>query len=493
MPLTTGAWYINIDGVEDVLEIDNVHTGVVSAKLHGATAEGLWDEAQQKLTLAPQWGAPQLLTGYLLTDSLGLGPYLAGTVERFVATGGAAGSPTCGFFACAPSKWKSIGPVTIDVKSGACCGRVDWIDFAESYDGQGKPACYLATPFGGVWRSTDFDQPSPTWEPLTDSFPSVPSTERQGLLTVSTVLVDAHAAGTGKPCHVYAGNRGSKGLLRSTDSGDTWHLVAPTSFAGRTVSRLLLDSQGTIYVATDVGANQAGGLFSSTDGTTFTLISDSSHTGGVDFSGANFTDVVYVTDATGAVTLYVAVVGAGPNTGIWSVSQGTWTQMPLPLISDSGGSFTLKGITRTTLAADPNRGTPGGAYAAVSGGTLINLFKLDSTGTWASSGAELRQEQQAIAPNEIPLWTNHGYMQPIAVSSAPPYAVYFGHFVHLWQSVDGGATWNDLISAQQTLRPHTDQHVIALRGADVYLGGDGGLFRLRAGAWETLNTPSPPR
>jgi hypothetical protein len=66
-------------------------------------------------------------------------------------------------------------------------GRIDWIEISPNFDGAGHPAMYLATPGGGVWRSSDFLSAAPTWTPLTDHLPGLPDWRRDEINVVRTL------------------------------------------------------------------------------------------------------------------------------------------------------------------------------------------------------------------------------------------------------------------------------------------------------------------
>jgi len=75
-------------------------------------------------------------------------------------------------------------------------------------------------------------------------------------------------AGTGSASSSIFSNRAAvaKGVLKSTDGGQTWTLVGRQQFAGSTIKAVEISAAGVLMVTTDGTGVGGGGLFRSTDG-----------------------------------------------------------------------------------------------------------------------------------------------------------------------------------------------------------------------------------
>ncbi|RPI44921.1 MAG: LEPR-XLL domain-containing protein, partial [Betaproteobacteria bacterium] len=132
---------------------------------------------------------------------------------------------------------------------------------------------FVGTANGGVWRSTDGGQ---HWHPLTDQFPSLAI----GDVSISPIDADGDPVGASTPLHklvVYAGtgkfsnsNKGglNLGLLKSSNGGDTWALLAANDLLGLPITSVVptrLTASGQPVVL--VGALDKAVLAIGADGT----------------------------------------------------------------------------------------------------------------------------------------------------------------------------------------------------------------------------------
>ncbi|HNY32399.1 MAG TPA: hypothetical protein PKO15_16050, partial [Fibrobacteria bacterium] len=180
---------------------------------------------------------------------------------------------------------------------------------------------------------------------------------------------------------IYLGTN-QNGLLKSTDKGSTWTTVAALGDTG--VSAVLFDDAGNVYAAP-----YAGGLYTSTDGTTWTQL-------------PGFTGKVYQ-------------MGYAKSTNtIWISSN---TTKPLDQNEAGGGSVWTFDATAKTFAKAtmPEKGGKDYGYAGVSVNPANAKHVLISTVGW---------------------WRGNG--SPATPSTFVPHEAIF-------QTLDGGATWTDIL------------------------------------------------
>ncbi len=242
--------------------------------------------------------------------------------------------------------WVPIGPyedhsLTFDGHPVVpCAGLIYGIDVSPDYDGAGHPAMYLAMAGGGVWRSTDFLSATPTWTPLTDHLPGIPDARRVYLNDVVTLSVDPK-----HPRTIYARAGGSTpSILKSTDGGTSWSLIGEGQFSGASdIRRVLVDPQGIVSVAFSTG-----GFWQSTDGgASWTNVTSPA------LAGMEFQDAVYFIDGGGQITIYVGVIDhrGGTRSGLWSFTNGKWSELPITMLNMRGETFSPAVINRITMSA----------------------------------------------------------------------------------------------------------------------------------------------
>jgi hypothetical protein len=130
--------------------------------------------------------------------------------------------------------WTAVGPVAITTASyGAVSGRVTAIA-VDANDTIGNTV-YVGTTGGGVWKSTNAAGAlaDVTFAPLTDALPVFSVAGNTAALSIGALSVQPSVnpvllAGTGDPNDATDSYYG-EGILRSTDGGLTWSLVAESS------------------------------------------------------------------------------------------------------------------------------------------------------------------------------------------------------------------------------------------------------------------------
>ncbi len=366
--------------------------------------------------------------------------------------------------------WTNIGPDRSEwLQNGV---RVNESDTGRMRNFLVNPAnddvVYALTSSGGLWKTTNFSAPRPTWRAMTDSILST-----SGGSAVMGKSPETIYLGTGDPFDPGVGGF----VYKSLNGGETWTSVAPLTGV-TTVRDLKVDTSGATEI---VLAATNGALFRSADG------------------GASFTPLVggqfWSIQRTSAGWL-ASRTNSGVGTLVISTNQGaSWSLIP------NGGNV-LSGIGRTTLAV----GAPGDnvvyAFAATTGDAAQrDLFRSTDGGlNWTAIGLGHYEPQPKGDPvwvGKVPVNPNEDqpnmdimagqafYNQMLLVdpNDASRNTVYVGGQLSSAKSTDGGGTWrlkSNWLAQFRLPYVHADFHTAAfarLNGAPALLfGTDGGLF-----------------
>ncbi len=326
--------------------------------------------------------------------------------------------------------WLALGPH--GGPNGKDIGRVNGV-FSDPTDPQ---TLYLCTPAAGIWKTTNAGR---LWVPITAGMPTFGS---NGLVVDPRDTEVLHAI-TGDPNSTHTK---SVGVLKSVDGGATWQR---TEIDGVTMMYdiemhrdnpdiLWIATNRGLYQTTDAGANWSGLFLSSRENPFFRDIAVK----------PNDANILYGMTGNGA--FYRSTDGGRA----WS------------LVEDFAG-----GRSHITVSpADPNR-----VYATVSNG---NSFK----GFYRSDDAGVSFSLLADKPNLFARY-NGGtdgqawYDQALTVDPENPDLIYVGG-IKIWQSEDGGYTWNYLGSSESGKRyVHDDVHYLGFHHGTLYVGCDGGVYR----------------
>jgi len=339
---------------------------------------------------------------------------------------------------------------------------------------------YVLKSSGGLWKTTNFSHPTPSWRPMSDNILSTSGGSVAFGKNPETLYL-----GTGDPFDPGVGGY----IYKSTDGGETW---SPGIKLGE--STIIPDVKVDTTGATDVvlaGTNR--GLFRSAD------------------AGATYS--LRLNNAFRVWTMEMTTAG-----WLATIAQGNGHQAPFVIRSiDGGANWTLvatasnvyTGAGRISLAvgspgdaivyafaATTNGGAQKDLYRSTDGGltfTAIGLGQYVTAGTpptttWVGKVPVNPNEDQ---PNMDIMLGQSFYNQMILVdpADASRNTVYIGGQLSSAKTSDGGATWR-LVShwlAQYGLPyVHADHHAAAIatiKGAPILLfGGDGGLYTSDDGA-----------
>lgn len=365
--------------------------------------------------------------------------------------------------------WKELGPAPTTGFGGAA-GRVSAIVCHPTDPG----LYYVSGADGGVWKTTDAGA---TWKALTDHMP--------------TTSMGALAMDPSNPAIVYAGtgeanfanhSRYGLGIFKTTDAGATWAHLGQSAFAGRCISKIVIDpaSTSTLYA----GVTRAGGfpelaaakghpqgagplgVFKSTDaGVSWTLLPG--------LPDLSTTDLAL--DPTQPATIYAAVghIFGAPENGIYkSIDAGaTWnklgTGLPTGLVGRISIAIAPSSPQRLyALYCNPSSASGGGA-------TTRGAFRTDDGGaSWVSLPIPSMQA------------TYGWFLNCVGVHPTNPSQAFFGG-LDLVRTNNSGSSFG-FVTPQ-----HVDQHAIAWDAAGRLLAGDDGGVHRSADAgnsWTGLNT-----
>ena len=364
--------------------------------------------------------------------------------------------------------WKELGPSPI---SGGYNGRISAIVCSAS-DGN---KIYIGGADGGVWKTTDGGA---HWQNLTDTMP----TSAVGALAIDPNNDNIVYVGTGEANYANHSRYGL-GVYKTTDGGSTWTITGASTFAGRCISKIVVDpaNSQTLYASVTAAGGfpeKAGakghpqkdgplGVFKSTDGGVNWIQLG----GGLPNQAA--TDLSIVRSASS--TIYAAIgrpFGATENGIYKSTNSGaTWSKL--------SGGLPTSNLGRISVSTAPNSTTR--VYALVvnkcdaagnNGSTLGAYRSNDSGATWTSLGVGSFQQ------------TYGWYLCAIGVSpTSQDTAIFAGY--DLLRTTNAGSSFST-VTAQ-----HVDNHALAWDASGrLWAGCDGGIFRSsnNGTSWTNMNS-----
>jgi hypothetical protein len=437
--------------------------------------------------------------------------------------------------------WQALGPTAIQTTAfNFVTGRVSALAL-DPADTTGN-RLYLGATGGGVWVAQNAGTASASnivFMPLTDTVGALNGVTDAsisiGALTVQPGGTGVILAGTGDPNDVLDSYYGA-GILRSTDSGNTWTLISRTDdveaglgvedvtflgegfagFAWSTVTPQLVVAavsqayEGTLVNAVQTGSSYEGLYYSQDSGATWHMatISDSGGT----VQGPTSTLARPDGNAATSVVwnpvrkLFIAAVRFH---GYYQSADGvTWTRM-----SRQPGS------ALTTSLCPANLGTTGSTACPIYRGTLAVNPSTGDTFAWTvdvnNQDQGLWQDQCALSGSQcgnttvtfnkqwsttaLETSTSAGaatildgsYTLALAAVPSGQDTLLFAGGDDLWKcSVAGGCTWRNTTNATscKSAQVAPYQHALAwstANPAEIFIGNDSGLWRSLDDAGET--------
>jgi hypothetical protein len=340
---------------------------------------------------------------------------------------------------------------------------------------------YLATVNGGIWKSTNANGTAPTWKPLTDL--KLPALSINSI-AISPLDASTIFAGTGSTSSdAFEGSAGF-GVVRSTDGGANWSVLAGTTFAGRRINSIVPLARTTGGLAGQVVLASTlfdgGGVYRSTNGgNSFVRVSGSA---GLPDAGVSS----LVADPTHSTRLYAAVPAlfpSGASAGVFRSDDAgvTWTPV-------NTGLTGLGDSLRILLSVGRNTGV---VYAMVidSNGVATGIFRsADHGASWTALGVPaptIHPGFQGIVHGAIeadPVNTNLVYVSGDRQDFPFPNSLGCNNFsANIFRGDASLASpWQNIVcDGAQGTSPHADSRDMAFDSTGNLLqANDGGFYRL---------------
>ena len=344
--------------------------------------------------------------------------------------------------------WTQHGPLNLS-------GRINTI-----HEGNNPllPRLYAGAAAGGLWRSVNHGM---SWTPITDEFEHL----AVGAMAFHPLTPEIMYVGTGDP-QISGHPRIGGGVFKSEDGGDTW--VATGLEDTRVVSRIELDpfNPNVVFAATMGNPSMPGpdrGLYRSQDaGLTWEQVLFVGDSVGInDVRISSVTGAILATSWHRIRTTTISDLVSMDNQVYRSLDGGdTWELLPSPWgegercrigIDESQGRFVINPV-----------------------GADLQFSNLYRTGDDGSTWAELVPEEA------MPEGIMGGFGWYFSKVRMNPWD--FNDIsvlgVELWNTLDGGTTWERMGPEWWTYEVHADKHDLQWIGPnELILATDGGAYR----------------
>jgi hypothetical protein len=335
--------------------------------------------------------------------------------------------------------WESIGDELANLTINSMAihptnGNILYVGTGEGYFREVERGTALPLRGDGIFVSRDAGA---TWTQLAST------NDNEDFHWVNDLVISTH-----DPSRMYAATR--TGVWRSTNAGESWSRVLPTTVRGGCLDLAYRGDQAGDYLFASCGTFEQATVYRSTDGETWASVLSEPNMGRTSLAIApSNPSVVYALSASNQ-----------PGVATWQGLRAVWRSTS----NGDAGSWTAQ-VTNTS--AD-----------LVGKNMLTNGITIDND---ICGGV-----------NETPL-TMGWYCNVIAVDPADANRVWVGG-VDLFRSDDGGATWG-VASYWWTEDPqyqavgqfvHADQHAIVFHpkfdgvtNRTAFFGNDGGVYRTK--------------
>ena len=345
-----------------------------------------------------------------------------------------------------PNNFTALGPQPEHMTGCTGCfdygtteGRVNTIVVDPTTTTNGSIVAYLGTDGGGVWKTTNCCSGSTSWTALTDG--ALISTTAIDTLTIDPNNHNTIYAGTGD-LNYGSFSQGSQGILKSTDGGASWVVLAPGIFGAalpqpagqfpqyQAVGKVRVDPNNSNKVV----AGTKTGLYLSYDGGnnwTGPCTTNNFSTQRQDITGLELTNI-------GGTTRILAAVGVRgfattvqynlDQNGANGLYKGT---MP---VGGCPSDFTL--VTRNDNGFVFGTSVTGSAYSTGANMNAGSGTPYGGVGTGVQNG----RMDIAVAPSD----PNYIYVQvgSIASNSNSGCGNTSGCQLGVWSSTNGGDSWS---------------------------------------------------